>query len=169
MTMIISQIILGILLLFAGKKLFWLSVGIIGFLAGIDFAAYPFPYNGWLVLGVGLLLGIAGSVFAFIFQWAAISLIGFLGGGYFLMNIFPLLGMQSSWIVFLVGGTIGVIVITLSFDGVLIIISSMVGGILIAQNIPTGNFLQTVVLIVSVIVGIVAQSAYPESLSIEKE
>ena len=74
----IPHIIFGLLLLFAGRKLFWLSVGIIGFLVGMDYATTLVPSGGgWQVVIFPLLLGTLGAIFAIAFEWVTIMLMGF--------------------------------------------------------------------------------------------
>ena len=54
-------LILGIALLVLGRKLFWLFVGAIGFLAGMEFAsAYLQGYSENIVLIAGLVGGLIG-------------------------------------------------------------------------------------------------------------
>ena len=74
--------ILGILLLLAGRKLFWLAVGIMGFLTGAHFAQVITPANEWAVLAIAFCFGILGAAFAVAFQWVGVLLMGFWGGGY---------------------------------------------------------------------------------------
>lgn len=135
--MVISDFILGLLLLAAGKRLFWLSVGIIGFLAGAEFGVLLFPQNsGWLVLIGALVLGILGALFSVAFQWIAVILVGFVGGGYFIMKLYALIlgGAQYNYWMFLAGGIAGILVITLVFDWALICISSLIGALLILRS-----------------------------------
>ena len=156
----IPHIIFGLLLLFAGRKLFWLSVGIIGFLVGIDYATALVPSaGGWQVVILPLLFGTLGAIFAIVSEWVTIMLIGFLGGGYFLINISSLITgqIQSPEWMFIIGGIVGVLVMFIAFDWALIAISSIVGAVLIVQSFNVDESLQSVLFICGVILGILVQ------------
>ena len=74
--------LIGIVILFFGRKLFWLCVAAVGFLAGIELAPHlvtePSPL---LQLGVALVLGLLGTLLALLLQKIAIAVVGFLAGG----------------------------------------------------------------------------------------
>src|SRR5256884_9461461 len=78
----IVGILIGIVILFFGRKLFWLCVAAVGFLAGIELAPHlvtePSPL---LELAVALLLGVLGALLAFLLQKIAVAVVGFLAGG----------------------------------------------------------------------------------------
>jgi hypothetical protein len=143
--MVVFDLIFGFLLLFAGRNFFWLCVGIVGFLSGVQFAALlGLPYEGAAALAAALVFGVIGVVLAVSFEWAAVVIgAGFLGGGYLLMNIMAPAGQQDpySWLIFLAGGIIGLCLMVIAFDWTLIIISSLVGATLIAHAYHgQGNF-----------------------------
>ena len=157
--MMISNIVLGVLLLFLGRRLFWLCVGSMGFLVGVDFASTTgVRASEWMILAI--FFGILGAVFAVTFQWVAVILAGFLGGGYFLMNIFNFAGQgqgPSSWLLFVIGGTVGMLVMFIAFDWALIAISSLVGAMLIAQNLDINESLQVIFFAVGTLFGMMVQ------------
>ena len=133
----IFYLILGLFLLLVGHNLFWLSVGIMGFLVGVDFAtALLSPNDGLSTIVIAFLFGLLGAVFAVAFQWVRIILMGFLGGGYFFMSLISIGGSQpqNSWAVFLLGGIIGVLLMLIALDWALIMISSLLGSMLILQS-----------------------------------
>src|ERR1700745_117139 len=74
--------LIGIVILFFGRKLFWLCVAAVGFLAGIELAPHlvtePSPL---LELALALALGVLGAVLAFLLQKIAVAVVGFLAGG----------------------------------------------------------------------------------------
>jgi uncharacterized membrane protein len=73
----------GALLLIAGRRLFWLFVGLVGFFAGLRFA--PLFLSGrpehmsWLV---AILFGVLGMFLAIVLQRFTVVLAGFLAGGF---------------------------------------------------------------------------------------
>jgi hypothetical protein len=135
--MIIFDLIFGFLLIFAGRSLFWLCVGVIGFLIGVQCAVSSGYYsNGWTALVIAFALGSLGAVLAMSFEWVMVIFgVGFLGGGYLLMNIFPSLAGQEpySWLIFVVGGIVGMCLMIIIFDWTLIMISSLLGATLIVH------------------------------------
>src|SRR5690348_12988135 len=64
----LPSIVVGLLLLFLGRKLFWLFVGAVGFLVGVEVAATLFPHQPDWSLIVGLILGLIGAVIAIFVQ-----------------------------------------------------------------------------------------------------
>src|SRR5882762_297547 len=73
--------LIGIVILLFGRKLFWLCVAAVGFLAGIELAPHlitePSPL---LQLTVAQVLGLLGALLAFLLQKIAIAVVGFLAG-----------------------------------------------------------------------------------------
>lgn len=136
-------LIMGIALLVLGRKLFWLFVGAIGFLAGMEFAsAYLQGYSENIVLIAGVVGGVIGIVLAIFVQKVAVLAGGFIGGGYLAMNIVQNTMQQpvgqSAWIAFIVGGILGAILVSILFDWALILLSSFVGAMLVVQSTGLG-------------------------------
>lgn len=131
----ILNLILGAILLVAGRKLFWLLVGGLGFVVGVTIATRFFHGNELIMILAGLVLGIIFALLAIFLESIAIGIAGFVGGGYVLMSIADMLGVARgdvmSWIIFVIGGIIGVILVTLLFNWALITISSLAGASMI--------------------------------------
>src|SRR4029453_11475802 len=74
--------LIGVVILFFGRKLFWLCVAAVGFAAGVEIAPHlvnqPSPL---LALTVALVLGVIGALLALFLQKIAIAVLGFLAGG----------------------------------------------------------------------------------------
>jgi len=165
--MVTLEFILGVLLLLAGRKLFWLAVGIMGFLTGAYFAQEMLaPGNEWVVLAIAIGLGVLGAVFAVAFQWVGVLLMGFWGGGYLLMSLFPFMGDTglSPSVLFIIGGIIGALVIAMTFDLSLMVITSLVGASLIVPLEVDASW-QMILLIVLAIGGVIIQSSLPKTSS----
>jgi hypothetical protein len=158
--MVIFYLIFGFLLVFAGRDLFWLCVGVIGFLIGVQCAESLGFSNGWTALVSAFALGSLGVVLAMSFEWITVIFgVGFLGGGYLLMNIFSYVTGQDlyAWPVFVVGGIVGMCLMVITFDWALIMISSLLGATLIANAFHVGGELREFLFIASMITGIVVQ------------
>ena len=158
--MMIFDLAFGFLLVFAGRNFFWLCVGIVGFLIGVQCAGVLGYSSGWMVLVSALALGSVGIVLAVSFQWFMVVFgIGFLGGGYLLMNIFSAIISQEfyTWPIFIVGGIVGMCLMVIIFDWTLIMISSLLGAMLIANAFHGTQSLHELLFLSSAAVGILAQ------------
>jgi hypothetical protein len=154
--------LIGVVILFFGRKLFWLCVAAIGFAAGIEIAPHlvnePSPL---LALTVALVLGLIGALLALFLQKIAIAVLGFLAGGKLAGAIaaaFFVQYAQYSTVIFVVGGIIGAILLLVLFDWALIVVSSLIGAHLIQSTIalpPSGS---TIVFIGLVVLGILVQA-----------
>src|SRR5205814_4758187 len=141
----ILSILIGAVVLFFGRKLFWLCVAAVGFAAGVEFAPHlmhePTPV---LQLSIAILFGFIGALLALFLQKIAIAIAGFLAGGKLAMAMvvaFLAEGARYPGITFIVGGIIGAILLLALFDWALIVMSAVVGAYLIGHTVtlpPTG-------------------------------
>ena len=155
--------LIGIVVLLFGRKLFWLCVAAVNFLASVELAPHlvnePSPL---LQLAVALVLGLLGALVAFLLQKIAVAIVGFLAGGKLAGAIaaaFFVHYTQYSTIVFVVGGVIGAILLLTLFDWALIVVSSLIGARLIQSAIvlpPSGS---TIVFLGLAVIGILVQAA----------
>ena len=151
----ILNIILGAALLVSGRKLFWLFVAASGFMAGVQFATRVIHGPDGLTLLIGLAVGVGFAVLAMFLKSFAISLAGFFLGGAILSGSAETLGfndMRMEWILYIIGGVIGIILVAALFDWALIGLSSFGGAALLAQsfnlNRPLGGLAFMALLIV---------------------
>ena len=159
----IVGVLIGIAILFFGRKLFWLTVAAVGFAVGVEIA--PLLVNepsSLLALLIALVLGVLGALLALFLQKIAIAILGFFAGGKLATAIaaaFFVHYAQYSTIIFVIGGIIGAILLLAVFGWALIVVSSFIGAYLIQSAIvlpPTGS---TLVFIGLAIVGIFVQAA----------
>ena len=120
-------LIAGLLLLFFGKRLFWLAAGLIGFIFG------------WWLFGnifePGIFFLILAAVLGIVFAWLAVRfvrivayIIGFLAGAFGLPFLLGLFGIDLNWLLLaLIGGVLGLILVSAAFDWGLILITAWVG------------------------------------------
>ena len=79
--MLFANFLVGGLLLGLGRKLFWFFVAASGFVAGLYIADRVLSIRPeWLVLVIGLVLGVIGAIAAVFIQKIAIGVAGFLAG-----------------------------------------------------------------------------------------
>lgn len=159
----IVQVLLGIVVLTAGRKLFWLFVGAVGFIIAINLAGQFFTTESEVVrLVIALVAGVVGAVLALFLQRIAIGVAGFLVGGYGLLLLLNSLGIAidlPSWLIFLIGGIIGAGLVAVLFDWALIILSALVGANLIVGAINTGPLITLLLTLVLFLAGVGVQAS----------
>jgi hypothetical protein len=154
------NLILGIGLLLAGRKLFWLFVAAAGFFAGVELINRFWQGPEWLSIVVGLVVGLLFALLAMGLKTIAISIAGFLLGGSALLSLASAFGIERGiFILYIVGGILGIIFISIFFDWALIIISSLAGASMIAQTLDMNRAIfSVVVFVILLLIGIVVQS-----------
>src|SRR6266705_3131689 len=155
--------LIGAVILFFGRKLFWLCVAAVGFAAGVEIAPHlvqePSPL---LALTVALVLGLIGALLALFLQKIAIAVLGFLAGGKLAGAIaaaFFVHYAQYSTFIFVIGGLIGAVLLLVLFDWALIVVSALIGAHLIQSAIVLPSSGSTIVFIGLAIIGILVQAA----------
>jgi hypothetical protein len=160
----VIRIVLGILLLVSGRKLFWLSVGIVGFLVGISLGARFFAdQTQWIRLLIALFTGAIGAALAVFLQRLAVSAAGFIAGGYILNLMLQMVGLRfniPTWVVYLIGGVIGLILVAALFDWALIGLSSFGGAFLFVQTLGVSSWLRVFMLVVLILIGVGIQAGF---------
>lgn len=159
----IVSLLLGGVILFFGRRIFWLCVAAIGFAAGVELAPHlmhdPTPL---LQLTIALVLGFIGALLATFLQKIAIAVAGFVAGGKLAVALSGAFAISTGggayWLVFLIGGVIGAILLLSLFDWALIFLSAIVGAHLILSPFPLAATGRAIVFVVLVLVGILAQA-----------
>lgn len=153
--------IMALCLLFFGRKLFWLFLGIVGFALGVDFSLAVFgQITNIALLGWALLFGVLGAVLTMVLQRFAIVLGGFIGGGYLAFHLAVLFGFQetASWALFVVGAILGAVLFSFAFDWALIVLSALIGAIMIAQLPVVSQGVRNAIFILCAILGFIIQA-----------
>ncbi len=131
------QIAAGALLLLYGRKLFWLCLGIVGFLLTFTvISRLDLEIDNLLMLVVCLLLGVIGAVLAIMLQKIAVAVAGFAIGAYSTLFFLDSYGVGAGgydWVLALVGGIIACVLAAVLFEIALIVLSSLLGAGLIAS------------------------------------
>src|SRR4051794_2763818 len=109
----ILSVLIGAIILFFGRRLFWLCVAAVGFAAGMEVAPHLMHEpTQVLQLSVALVFGFIGALLAIFLQKIAIAIAGFLAGGKLAMGLvaaFFASGSNYPGITFIIGGIIGMI------------------------------------------------------------
>ena len=154
--------IIGILLLFIGRRLFWLFVACIGFASGYHYAQQIWGiHSPALVLILSIAAGGLGAIIAIFFQKAAIVIAGFAAGGYIGLSLFYQiagLSVQMAWLPYIIGGIAGAIILFFVFDRALIFLSALTGATLIVQMAAFSPWVEITLFLALVIAGMVFQA-----------
>jgi hypothetical protein len=164
--MFVLKILIGIVLLLGGRKVFWLFVAGIGFVVAMDLVTRLFvgPQAEAITpiaLVAGLVTGVIGALFAIFLQRMAVGVVGFLAGGYIVFSFLEIIGAGEmavlSWVLTFVGGIIGLVLALALLEWALIVLSSLSGAGLVAQSAGLNRPLAVLVFVIALIVGIVVQ------------
>ncbi len=155
----------GAVALLFGRRVFWLFVAIVGFLAGFAIGQRLLPGSGSLIhILVGVGLGLVGALLSQAAPNLIAAIIGFLAGGYALSALVGSLAQLSNvvhWVVFIIGGLVGIYLAVKFFDLALVILSALSGaGTLSALGGELFSFsgtIQAIVFVVLAVVGIAFQ------------
>lgn len=158
----IIALVVGLLLLVSGKRLFWLAAALVAFLFGWQLFGN--------LLGPGLSVVIA-IIMGVIFAWLAVKFIRmaayfvcFLAGAVALPFLVGIFGVDMSWFLLaLIGGAIGLIVVAVAFDWGLILLTTWAGAsaitFAIQKWISLDGTLGTVIFLVLMVLGIFWQAS----------
>jgi hypothetical protein len=153
---------IGVVILFFGRRLFWLCVAAIGFAAGVELAPHllhePTPL---LALSIALVLGFIGALLAIFLQKIAIGMAGFLAGGKLTTAIAGAFFVQYAQyyiLIFIVGGIVGALLLLMLFDWALIFLSAAVGAHLIRSAIVLPATGEAILFVVLVLIGVLVQA-----------
>lgn len=152
---------LGAVLVLFGRRLFWLFVGAAGFVVGREFAAGMLETeSSRAVLWIGIAAGAVGAVAGMFLQKLAIAAAGFLAGGYIVLELLRMSAVAEGpvgWVGFVAGGVVGTILMSVLFRWALIVLSSVLGGALVAESLPVTPVLKTIVFLALGAIGVLVQ------------
>jgi hypothetical protein len=154
------QIILGLVLLLFGRRLYWLFVAIAGVLAGVAGADLLLPRQPqWVVLVLALGAGVLGAFAAVFVQRLGFALAGFFAGAYLALLAAQSFGAgDPSGVVIVGGGVIGAVFATWILDWALIMLSCLVGAGAVVHGLILGHGVGAMVFVALVIVGLFVQA-----------
>ena len=160
---LVLSVAAGLLLLFAGRRFFWLAAALAAFLFVFSLFEALFG-GGWL----GLILAVVvGAIFA----WLATKfikivgyIVGALAGAVGLPIFLGLFGIDWSWLLMaLIGAVVGFLLMMFLFDWGLILLTSWAGANVVAGKVSgewaTGTTVATIIFIVLMAAGIFVQAS----------
>lgn len=160
---LVIMLLAGLAALFFGRQLFWLFVGITGFLAGFQLATQLFADQpDWIILLIALVTGLAASLLYVVVQYLAMGVAGFLAGGYLGLSAWQLLGPNSSeplqWGIVITAAIVGAILTLVLVDWALIVLSSVTGAAAVVQLMTLEPVMQVIAFAILLAIGISFQA-----------
>jgi MFS family permease len=154
------SIILGVLLLLTGRKLFWLFIATAGFFVGMSFAGIFFTgQQQWAIFLVAVLTGLIGALLAVFAQGVAFSLAGFYAGAYITYLLTHSAGLyEMSVFLGFIGGLIGAVLAIVFIDWAVIALSSLVGAGMIIDALNLSHMVSVILLMILVSAGFLFQT-----------
>lgn len=163
MVRLILSLIIGLAVLLLGRRLFWLFVGAVGFLAGAELATRFFPNQPVLIIIlIALVLGIVGALLAVFLQRVAVGIAGFVAGAFVtagLLNAFAVSLGRFEWVILLIGAIIAAVIVMIFFDWALVFLSALTGAAIIIQPLAIDRPLLGLVFVGLFILGFAVQAA----------
>jgi hypothetical protein len=166
MPLMLINLVVGLALLFLGRRLFWLFVAGVGFIVGAMLTTFFFEGQSELVtLLVAVGVGLVGAMISVFLQRALVAIAGFLAGGYVVYTLLLSLGYEPwAWMGFLGGGIVGGVLVLIVFHWALILLSSLIGSTVIVESLPLDTTFATVTFLGLCALGIFVQARQMSSM-----
>jgi hypothetical protein len=164
----IVQLMLGCVVLLAGRNIFWLFIALAGFLVGFELAGIWLAHESLLLqVTVALGAGLLGALLAVIFERVAFALAGFYTVAYLALIMIDRIGITGGEsIIIIVSGLVGALIAALVMDWAIILLSALVGAAAIVATFAMPPVIEIAVFTVLVAVGVVVQrTVFTRSLS----
>ncbi|QDU97823.1 TM7S3/TM198-like domain-containing protein [Lignipirellula cremea] len=154
------RILLGIVLLLFGRKLYWVFVAIAGFLVGMQLADVLLVGQGQVVrILAAVAAGLIGALLGVIAQRLAFAICGLYAGGYAALRIAEMAGSTENHLLwFILGGVIGAIIAAVIMDWAIIVLSSLMGAGAIVGELTLHPQYAFALFVALVVFGIILQS-----------
>jgi hypothetical protein len=156
----IADLFAGAVLLFLGRRLFWLFVAIVGFYLGFEVArSLAAEQPAWLLYAIAIGAGLIGAVLAMLVQRLGFALGGFYAGGYVALLAAERFAPGTIGVAaFLVGGVIGAVLAALLMDWAIIVLACLAGAALIVPALGLQPLASALAYAGLVAVGILVQA-----------
>lgn len=153
------HVLLGALLLFFGRRLYWLFVAVAGFLVGAQLAEVALADQSPAVrLLTAIAAGALGALLAMLAQRIGFALGGMYAGGYLALNLATTTGNGDNHLAWAIaGGLVGAVLAFLLIDWAVIVLSSLVGAGAIVAALGLSLTLSAVVFVLLAVLGIGVQ------------
>jgi len=159
---IIPLIFGGAILLF-GRLLYWLFVGVVAYFFGLELATNFLAGEQGMIMLIAIISGIIGVALAIVARYMAVGLAGFIVGGFLFLQIIAVSDFNAgnyTWLVFVAGGVLGVMMVGFLSDWAVILLSSFMGAFLILNELEVDESLLLWIYLGMVAVGIIVQGIF---------
>lgn len=156
----IPTLIAGALLLLFGRRLFWLFVGVAGFLFGMQAASLLLAGQPqWMQLAVAVATGCLGALLAVLAQRVAFAFAGFAAGMYLVLVAGSFAAPNNPMVLFLAfgAGIIGAVIATLIMDSAITVLACLIGAGALVGELHAGQAMSTLAFVVLAAAGILFQ------------
>lgn len=148
----IYNIIAGVALLGFGRKLFWLFIGIAGFLFGMEITPMFFgDQPQWIQMAIAIGIGFFGAMLAMLAQRIAFTFGGFFAGMYLALRVSQYFAMDdfNTMLLLMIGaGIVCAVTATLIMDKAITILACLVGAGAIVGELHLGHAMNTIVFVI---------------------
>ncbi len=155
------KILFGAIILFLGRRLYWFTIAAVGFFAAIELTSRLLKDQPlWVAIIFGVIVGGIGALLALTIQRIAIGLAGFFLGGFLLFQILSVFDIQLggwNWVIFILGGLLGIALVSALFEWTLMFLSSIIGSILLVQSPLFPDLNRWILFLVTLILGLGVQ------------
>jgi hypothetical protein len=153
------RVLLGFMVLLAGRNIFWLFIAAIGFLAGIELAqALLADQSTWLALVAGIGMGLVGAVLAIVYERVAFALAGFYAATFLVITYADRIGFTDMPAIMpYVAGVFGALLAVLLTDWSIIVLSALAGAAAIVSAFALQPGVEAVSFLALALIGILVQ------------
>lgn len=156
-------VVVGALLLVFGRRLYWLALAGLGFAVALHLSRQHLSFDSaQQEILVGVVAGLLGGILAVVAQQLAVRIAGFVLGGwgtlFAVQTLWPDIALLVLVILAAAGAGLGFLFAAKLFELALVLVTSVVGALLIAQHLHLQPSEQAIVWLVLVLVGIAIQS-----------
>jgi Domain of unknown function (DUF4203) len=157
----ILRILLGCVVLLAGRNIFWLFIALVGFLAGIALAGIWLADQPlWLTIAVAIAAGLIGAVLSMLFERVAFALAGFYATAYLATVLAATLTFDTVPVgLVFAAGLLGALLAALLMDWAIIVLSSLAGAAAIVSAVAADPAVEVVIFVVLATIGALVQRA----------
>jgi hypothetical protein len=154
-------VLLGIVLLLVGRRLFWLLIASLGFLFAFTLVQRMSPEMSqplhWVL---AIAAGLLGALLAIFAQQLAVGAAGMLFGGYATLWILERYGVDLGnweWVALVAGGILAAVLALLILETALVVLSSILGASLLVGASRLQGMPAVVLFVVLTTVGVAVQ------------
>lgn len=157
----ILHTILGALVLFFGRRLYWLAIGVLGFFVGVQLAGQLLADTQLVIqLLAAVAAGVIGALLAVVFQRVAFAIGGLFAGVYLAHGLAVSLGVdpefQVIWLA--IAGAVGAVIAALAMDWAIIVLTALVGARAIVDALDISDGISALLFVILTALGIAIQA-----------